>query len=101
MKNADWFLCPSSRESFALTLLESITLGTPVITTRCGGPEDVVGHGKYGILTENSKEGVYLAMKKVLDDPSLKAHYIAEHQECLSRFDYGRWLEEVESILGL
>lgn len=101
MKNADWFLCPSSRESFALTLLESITLGTPVITTQCGGPEDVVGHGIYGILTENSQEGVYQAMKKVLDDPSLRAHYVRTHEECLSRFDYSRWLKEVESILEL
>lgn len=101
MKNADWFLCPSSRESFALTLLESITLGTPVITTQCGGPEDVVGHGKYGILTENSQEGVYQAMKKVLDDPSLRAHYVRTQEECLSRLDYSRWLKEVESILEL
>lgn len=101
VKDADWFLCPSSRESFALTLLESITLGTPVITTECGGPEDVVGHGKYGILTENSNEGVYLAMKKVLDDPSLRAYYVETHEACLSRFDYSRWLREVGAILEL
>lgn len=101
MKSADWFLCPSSRESFALTLIESITLGTPVVTTKCGGPEDVVGQGKYGILTENSTDGVYSGMKKVLDDPSLLPYFLSKKEECLSRFNYKEWLAEVDSILDV
>ncbi len=99
MKRCDWFLCPSSRESFALTLLESTALGTPVITTECGGPEDVIERGKYGILTENSAEGVYLGMKKVLDDPSLLPYFVSKTDECMKRFDYKKWLNEVDSIL--
>lgn len=101
MKAADWFLCPSSRESFALTLLEAITLGTPVITTKCGGPEDVVGHGKYGLITENSQDGVYNGMKKVLDDSTLQIRYTSMQEECLSRFSYTNWLTDVETILEL
>lgn len=101
MKQADWFLCPSSRESFALTLIESMTLGTPVITTECGGPEDVVGRGKYGLMTENSENGVYSGMKKVMDNPSLSSFYIEKQDECLARFDYSQWLKDTESILEL
>lgn len=101
VKRCDWFLCPSSRESFALTLLESIALGTPVITTDCGGPKDVIEGGKYGILTENSSEGVYLGMKKVLDDPSLLPYFVSKIDECLQRFDYRKWLDEVDHILGV
>lgn len=99
MQRHDWFLCPSSRESFALTLLESTALGTPVITTDCGGPEDVIERGKYGILTENSPEGVYDGMKKVLDDPSLLPYFVSKTDECMKRFDYQKWLDEVDSIL--
>lgn len=101
MKRCDWFLCPSSRESFALTLLESTALGTPVITTECGGPEDVIERGKYGILTENSSEGVYLGMKKVLDDSSLLPYFVSKTDECMKRFDYQKWLDEVDHILGV
>ncbi|PXV65117.1 glycosyltransferase involved in cell wall biosynthesis [Dysgonomonas alginatilytica] len=101
MKRCDWFLCPSSRESFALTLLESTALGTPVITTDCGGPEDVIERGKYGILTENSSEGVYTGMKKVMDDPSLLPYFVSKTDECMKRFDYHKWLNEVDSILGV
>lgn len=101
MKKFDWLLCPSSRESFALTLIESTSLGTPVITTECGGPEDVVGRGKYGLMTENSLDGVYAGMKAVMDDDSLLPQFIARKDECLSRFNYKTWLAEVESILGV
>lgn len=101
MKRADWFLCPSSRESFALTLLESMSLGTPVITTECGGPEDVIGHGQFGILVENSSEGVYLGMKKVLDDSSLREVYSAKGKDSLSRFNYNGWLLATDQILGV
>ncbi len=101
MKKCDWFLCPSSRESFALTLLESTALGTPVITTECGGPEDVIERGKYGILTENSSEGVYLGMKKVLDDLTLLPYFVSKTKECMKRFNYQKWLDEVDSILGV
>lgn len=101
MKQSDWFVCPSSRESFALTLLESTALGTPVITTECGGPEDVIERGKYGILTENSAEGVYLGMKKVLDDPSLLPYFVSKTEECMKRFVYKNWLNEVDRILGI
>lgn len=101
MKQADWFLCPSSRESFALTLVEAITLGTPVITTACGGPEDVIDKGKYGVFTENSENGVYSGMRKVLDDPSLRSYYSSLSTENLKRFDYYEWLKSIDNILGI
>ena len=101
MKRADWFLCPSSRESFALTLLESTSLGTPVITTDCGGPEDVVARGKYGVFVENSLEGVYDGMKKVMDDKSLLPHYISKSEENMQRFNYQNWLSFVDNLLGV
>lgn len=101
MKRADWFLCPSSRESFALTLLESITIGTPIITTDCGGPEDVIMRGKYGVFVENSLEGVVEGMKKVMDNPELRSFYNSTAEENLSRFNYSGWLKAVDEILGV
>lgn len=101
MKRCDWLLCPSSRESFSLVLLEAISLDTPVITTDCGGPEDVVERGKYGIFTENSLDGVYNSMKKVLDDPTLLNHYQSKKEENLTRFNYNKWIKSVDSILGI
>jgi len=101
IKQCDWLICSSERESFSLVLLESISLGTPVVTTDCGGPGEIVDKGKYGFLTENTTEGVYYGMKSVLDKPDLFVEYISRTDECLQRFDYTKWLESVDRILKI
>ncbi|MDR1090031.1 MAG: glycosyltransferase [Prevotella sp.] len=94
-----WSLCVSERESFSLTLLESMALNTPVITTDCGGPRDIVDGGKYGLLVENSGEGVYAGMKAVLDNPSLSVRYSKDLDKAIARFDYQGWLNSVDELL--
>ncbi|MBW7998292.1 MAG: N-acetyl-alpha-D-glucosaminyl L-malate synthase BshA [Candidatus Glassbacteria bacterium] len=48
---ADLALQPSSNESFGLSILEALSTGVPVISTRCGGPEEVVLDGECGYLS--------------------------------------------------
>lgn len=96
-----WSLCVSERESFSLALLESMALKTPVITTNCGGPGDIVDGGKYGILVDNSTEGVYQGMKMVLDNPNLSVKYSADLDKAVARFDYQGWLKSVEKLLAV
>jgi len=95
-----WSLCVSERESFSLVLLESMALKTPVITTDCGGPRDIIDSGKYGILVDNSAEGVYQGMKMVLDDPTLSVKYSTDLDKAVARFDYQGWLGNVEKLLN-
>ena len=96
-----WSLCVSERESFSLALLESMALKTPVITTNCGGPADIVDGGKYGILVDNSTEGVYQGMKMVLDNPTLSVKYSADLHKAVARFDYQGWLKSVKKLLAV
>lgn len=96
-----WSLCVSERESFSLALLESMALKTPVITTNCGGPGDIVDGGKYGILVDNSTEGVYQGMKMVLDNPTLSVKYSTDLDKAVARFDYQGWLKSVEKLLAV
>jgi L-malate glycosyltransferase len=49
---ADLALQPSASESFGLSILEAMSTGVPVISTRCGGPEEVVLDGQSGYLSE-------------------------------------------------
>lgn len=96
-----WSLCVSERESFSLALLESMALKTPVITTDCGGPRDIVDGGKYGLLVDNSTEGVYQGMKSVLDNPGLSVRYSVNLDEAVSRFSFQGWLQNVYKLLSV
>jgi glycosyltransferase involved in cell wall biosynthesis len=48
----DLWLCCSRLEGFGLPILEAMSCRTPVVSTRSGGPEDIVSHGVNGYLCD-------------------------------------------------
>ncbi|RZL47959.1 MAG: glycosyltransferase [Pedobacter sp.] len=50
MKNADVLLLPSLEEGIANVVLEAMQLGTLVVSTDCGGMEEVIENGKNGFI---------------------------------------------------
>ncbi len=42
MQNNNIFVLPSRFETFGVVLIEALASGMPVISTKCGGPEDIV-----------------------------------------------------------
>lgn len=50
MKNADLLLLPSVEEGVANVILEAMQLGTIVLSTNCGGMEEVIENGENGFI---------------------------------------------------
>jgi glycosyltransferase involved in cell wall biosynthesis len=48
---ADMMVLPSHYETFGVVVAEALSLGVPVIATRCGGPESIIQQGD-GVLVE-------------------------------------------------
>jgi glycosyltransferase involved in cell wall biosynthesis len=51
-KDADIYVLPSHADAFPVAVLESMSMGLPVITTRVGGIPEMVEEGKGAILIE-------------------------------------------------
>ena len=75
MKTADLVVCSSRYEGFSTVVTESLILGKPVVTTPCSGMRELLGDSQYGLITEDSVEGIYSGMKKMLEDTSLRESY--------------------------
>lgn len=80
-KNADAFVCSSHAEGYSTVVSEAVILGKPVITTRCSGMEEIFGDRECGIICDNNEDALYLAMKKVLENPELLKKYAAEAEK--------------------
>ena len=74
MKMADCFVSSSKSESFGLAIHESLSLDVPVIAARCPAIEETLSKD-YGIITENSVEGLVDAMGMVLRDKQILVQY--------------------------
>ena len=66
VKKMDVFICSSISESYSLVVNEALILNKIVISTRCGGPEEVLEQGRFGYLVDNDLESLYIGIKKYL-----------------------------------
>jgi glycosyltransferase involved in cell wall biosynthesis len=72
LASADVFVHAARWEGFGLVIAEALTLGVPVIATSCpGGPREILGDGRYGVLVEpDDPQGLAHALLALADDPA-------------------------------
>lgn len=66
IKKAKALICPSYEESFGFSVLEAMLLKTPVISTRCGGVEEIIQNQTQGLLCDNSTSGIIRGLAQFL-----------------------------------
>jgi len=80
MRESALLVLPSRAESFGAVLVEALACGTPVVATRCGGPEDIVTD-EVGILVQKEDDNalahaieLVLTQQKMYDPAKLRAY---------------------------
>ena len=68
LMGADYLLVPSFHEAAPMVFDEAKLLGTPVITTDTTSAREMIG-SKYGIICENSTDGIARALKNIKKSP--------------------------------
>lgn len=96
-KDTSVFVCSSSTETFSIVTAEALCCGIPVISTRCGGPEDMIDESN-GILIEvNNETQLELALNKMYQEKTAydRQQIREKAQKC---FDYD---SVIDACVGL
>lgn len=72
-RSLDLFVIPSEQEGFGIVGIEAMACGVPVVSTRCGGPEDYVIDGETGYLTSHDAAALAERIVAVTGDRALRA----------------------------
>ncbi|MGV4414991.1 glycosyltransferase [Chryseobacterium sp. T1] len=68
-KKADFYILSSRYEGFPTVLFEAMTLKKNIIATNVSGVKEMLNDGEFGLITENSENGIYNGMKQALTNP--------------------------------
>lgn len=94
------YVCSSHREGFSTAVTEALIVGTPVVSTNCSGAKELLGeNNEYGVVVDNSEEGIYQGMKRMLSDPELLAHYKKQAKLRGSFFSRTQTVRAVEEMM--
>jgi glycosyltransferase involved in cell wall biosynthesis len=67
MRASDLLVLPSIREGFGLVVAEALACGCPVVATKSGGPESIVGEGLGVLVTPCDYEALGKGILRVLN----------------------------------
>ena len=95
---SDLFICSSRAEGFSLVIAEAMTLGVPVVSTCCMGPNELLQDGKCGMIVENSEEGLYTGLKYALNNMSKMNDYVEVAQVRIKKYSLQAIIKLIELL---
>lgn len=101
LSQAGCVVLASDYEGCPLTVLEGMAAGVPVVATRLGGIEEVVDHGRTGLVCEPTPQALAAALQRVLSDAAAaRAMGDAARADARARFSRERMVAEIEAVYG-
>lgn len=101
IKVADVYICSSLQEGFNIAILEAMNLGKPIISTDCAGPHEILEGDKFGVLVENSAEGIINGISRFYHNDNLKSHYSRLSNERVKNFNVETQITKIKELIGV
>lgn len=96
---SDVLVISSKQEGYGFTAIEAMHAGVPVVSTRCGGPEQIISHSGAGVLVDHTPEAMADAIATLERYPQRRA-IMAENALDYARRELSleRFSERVEQV---
>jgi glycosyltransferase involved in cell wall biosynthesis len=91
----------ADEEPFGRTVIEAMAAGVPVVSTKCGGPEEIIVDGVTGLLVPlGSPSQMAQAIKRILSDPEQTTSLVTAGKDRVNqKFTLQAYVDNVQSQL--
>lgn len=96
-READALVIASSFETGPLVVLESLAVGTPVLSTAVGFCNDIIKNGHNGYIIERTTESIYTAMRLLIESKDTR---IAMRENSIASVSNLTWGSVTTAILS-
>jgi glycosyltransferase involved in cell wall biosynthesis len=98
---ADVVVIPTLRhEGTALSCVEALYMGKPVITTFVGGLPNLVIPGCNGEVVSPTVEQLSTAIARLLDNEGLRRHYASKARAIAESFSVEHWKQAIWKVIS-
>jgi glycosyltransferase involved in cell wall biosynthesis len=95
----DLFVCSSLYEGYSTAVTESIIVGTPVLTTKCSGMDEIFGDTKAGVIVDNSTEALTNGLREILSDSNILTEMRLEANSRSKYFSKENTIKQFENFI--
>lgn len=92
---SDMLILSSYYEGLGLVLVEANILKVPCLATRFANVDKTLSNGKYGMIVENTEEGIYNGLKEILTN---EENLIQKYKNNLKEYKYNKNEEILKNI---
>ncbi|MEM5832541.1 MAG: glycosyltransferase [Candidatus Aenigmatarchaeota archaeon] len=101
LKRAKVLLVTSQYEGFGLVILEALSAGVIPVSTKCGGPEEIIINGKTGFLVDDDPITIATLLKEILDNYENYQQVILHNVgNVIIKFSRKNFLENIDKVYG-
>lgn len=101
IKKSNLLICSSQNiESFGLVVAEAMIINTPVLSVKCGGPDEILENGKNGMLVENNEEAIYKGLLELIENKILYNKYKKIKKNILEEFEMNKIIDKIDKIIN-
>jgi glycosyltransferase involved in cell wall biosynthesis len=100
LNNLDVFVLSSTTEGFSIACIEAMACGVPVIATRSGGPEEILGGGAGVLVPTRDPGAIARAIEQVTSSRNLAADLTAAAMKRVhEEYSLARMISRYERLL--
>ena len=98
IKASDFVVCSSLYEGISTVVIEGLILGKTIITTPCSGMQELLGNSQYGVIAQDTPDGLYQSIRRIFDSPELEKHYVEEAKKRGKDFHKNKVIKETSEF---